>query len=379
LTCMLMPVFGNEMSAVWARIYEQTDSTEAKIAVMQNMIDLHSKDMEPVISDALKEIVYAGSMDRTYNEQQNYNTLSRMIIRELGSLRAVDSAPDMYKVVQDTDDEFLRATAIVGIGTAGARDYADEIAGYLDYLNQGIIVIENNEQRESVVDACVLALERLKAPVGFKPVFMASIGKHSRDSIARAKRSLQNMVEDPTDIICDILKADSTFQARYAAIGVERDSAAPSERKAEAASVALEVGLVYNAVLPIEKQFQKRTRKEAARMIRDLGVGDESAIPWLDQMLNSSDDVNETIDAIQALGSYTSDSAVDVLNTYLNYHNERRVSGIPYKDERAIRECINSLAKTGNTKANQSLSMVEYSNWSSQTIRMAKNAMKNIN
>ena len=72
------------------------------------------------------------------------------------------------------------------------------------------------------------------------------------------------------------------------------------------------------------------------------------------------------------------DAAVAVLTDYLSYHNERRSSGIQYKDERAIRECILSLANTGNPNGKTALMEVEFSQWSSQTIRMAKNAVKNL-
>ena len=95
-------------------------------------------------------------------------------------------------------------------------------------------------------------------------------------------------------------------------------------------------------------------------------------------MLNTSESVNELVICLQALGTYSSDIAVEVLTDYLSHHNERRSSGIQYKDERAIRECINSLGNTGNPNAKSTLMMVQYSNWSNQTIRMAKNAMKDM-
>ena len=113
-------------------------------------------------------------------------------------------------------------------------------------------------------------------------------------------------------------------------------------------------------------------------MIRDLGVANEDAVEWLGIMLNSSQNVNELVICLQALGTYKSDEAVVVMSEYLMKHNERRASGILYKDERAIRECINSLGSSDNPNAKTALLMVEYSNWSNQTIRMAKNAAKNL-
>ena len=133
-----------------------------------------------------------------------------MLVKELGNLKAVDSGRLIYEVVKNTDDEsFVRCDC--GLGNAGARDYADEIAEILRKLNLEIIVIENKEERESVVDACILALERLKHPVGFKPVFNASVGRYSRNSVMKAERALQNMLEDPTDLLVEIIRDDTPF------------------------------------------------------------------------------------------------------------------------------------------------------------------------
>ena len=374
----VLPVFSNETAAVWSRIYNTTDQLEAKISVMQDIIDLHDRDMEPVITEALQEIIYSEDRSDSFDTRQRYDDLTRMMVRELGSLKAVDAAPLMYNVMQNTEDEFLRAEAIVAIGAAGARDYADEISEYLQYINSDIIRIENNEQRRSVINACILSLERLKHPAGFEPVFFASIGRYARECVKHAERALKNMVADPTDLIIGIIKDDNTFETRLAALGVEERSAASSERKTEAATAAIEVSLIYNATTPSERQYQTRTKVKSAEMIRDLGVANEGAIEWLGMMLNSSTNVNELVICLQALGTYSSNAAVEVLSTYLAFHSDRRAAGIQYKDERAIRECITALGNTGNPNGKTALMLVEYSNWSSQTIRMAKNALSNL-
>ena len=55
----VLPVFGNETAAVWARIYEGTDQLDAKIDVMRSIVELHDRDMEPVLTKALEEIVFS--------------------------------------------------------------------------------------------------------------------------------------------------------------------------------------------------------------------------------------------------------------------------------------------------------------------------------
>ncbi len=372
------PAFSDEMSAVWARIYNGTEDLEARLSIMQNIVDLHDRGMEPVITEALKEIVYSRDDSMSFYERQLNDDLTAMMLRELGSLKASSAAPEMFKVMDTTEDEFLRSKAIVALGTSGARDYAEKISDHLRYINSDIIQIENNEHRKSIVDACILALERFKAPVGFKPVFYASIGRYDRNSVIKAERALQNMLEDPTDLIVGIITEDSTFETRLLALEVEERSKASDERKNEAANAAIEVSLVYNAATPSEKQYQNRVKVKSTEMIRDLGVASEDSVKWLDLMLNSSTNVNELVTCLQALGTYSSDAAVNVLTTYLSFHNQRRADGYQYKDERAIRECINALASSGNPAAKASLSMVEYSGWSNKTIRMAKSAMKNL-
>ena len=378
LITAVSPLFANEMSAVWSRIYNTTNNLEAKLAVMRNIIDLHDRNMAPVITEALKEVLYARDDSMSFTEKKMLDDLSGMMIKELGNLRAVDAAPEIYKVMNETDDDFLRTKAIVSLGSAGARDYADEIAGLLNYINLDITGFDSNEKRKSVLDACIMALERLKHPVGFKPVFYASIGRYARDTVKKAERALRNMVEDPTDLIIEIIMDDTTFETRLAALEVEERSGAAPDRMTEAATAAIETGLKYNAANPSERQYQMRTRIKACEMIRDLGQASPDAVEWLALMLDRGENINELIICLQALGTYSSDEAVAVLSDYLVENNERRASGIQYKDERLIRECINALANSGNPKARNALMMVEYTNWSNQTIRMAKNALNNL-
>ncbi len=371
-------VSANETAAVWTRIYEGTPSLENKLSVMKSICELHDRDLAPMITDTLTELVYSKYQYSTTRDRQLISDLKRVMITELGNLKAVDATPVMFKVFEEEDNDFLKAIAIAGIGAAGGRDYADEIADYLRYINLDIIQIDNNEKRESLVGACIYSLERLKMPIGFEPVFYAAVGGYNRNTIAKAERALVNIMEDPSDELASIIRADTPYEIRYAALSVEERSNASAERKTEVASAALEVSLVYNAATPREREYQSRSKIKAAEMIRDLGVADDNAVQWLGRMLNSSTDVNELVTSLQALGTYTSDAAVEVLSKYLRDNNQRRSSGIQYNDERAIRECINALGNSGNPNARAELTMVEFSNWSSQTIRMAKNALKQL-
>ena len=57
MTTVLFSVSANEQSAVWSRIYDTSTEIEARYSVMQNIVDLHDRDMEPVITDELREII----------------------------------------------------------------------------------------------------------------------------------------------------------------------------------------------------------------------------------------------------------------------------------------------------------------------------------
>ena len=59
LFCLtVIPVFSNELAAVWSGLYKHTDKIEGKLSVMQNIVDLHDRDMEPVITDALRYCLF---------------------------------------------------------------------------------------------------------------------------------------------------------------------------------------------------------------------------------------------------------------------------------------------------------------------------------
>ena len=379
MLCLInMPVFSNELSAVWNRIYNSKSRVEERLVIMQKIVDLHDRNMEPVLADALRNIVYSRDESMTYNDKQLTWDLTIMILKELGDIGAVDSALEMHKLMKDTEDEFVRAAAIAALGMVGARDYADEIAEYLRYINYDIVQIDNPERRHSVVDACVLSLERFRLPVGFEPVLFASVGRYARSTVKRAEIALRKMVADPTDIVVNILRADNTFQMRYAALGVEDRSEAPPERKTEAAGVAIEVGLIYNKTQLTDYEYMTRTRVKACEMIRDSGYANPQAVEWLGRLLNESTNTNELVTCLQAFGVYKSDRATELMATFLDRNNDLKSDGKQYDHERVIRECINSLGKTGNPKGREALLMVEYSGWSAQTMRMAKYALSNM-
>ena len=77
-----IPIFSDETSAVWSRIYNQSPEFEAKLAVMQDIVDLHDRSMEPVITEALKEIVYSRDDSLNFSERQLHDDLARIMIRE---------------------------------------------------------------------------------------------------------------------------------------------------------------------------------------------------------------------------------------------------------------------------------------------------------
>ena len=383
LSCILLivlisPVYSDELAAVWNRIYNSKERIDEKLIVMQKIVDLHDRNMEPVLIEALSNIVYSRDESLTQNERQRTWDLTIMIINELGNLSAADSAPVLFKVMNDAEDDFVRAAAITALGMTGGREYAEDIAEYLRYLNYEIIEIENNERRHSLVDACIFALERLKDPAGFEPVLFASVGRYSRTTTDKAEQALRNMLQDPTDVVIKILRKDSNFQMRFAALGVEDNSFASPERKTEAAAAAVEVGLIYNKTQLSDYQYMTRTRVKACEMIRDYEYAQPQAVQWLGKLLNSSENTNELITCLQALGVYESDEAVTIMAEYLDGNNDLKAAGKHYDHERVIRECINSLGKAGNTLGREALSMVEYSGWSSQTIRMAQYALSKI-
>ena len=224
------------------------------------------------------------------------------------------------------------------------------------------------------------ALVRFRDPVGFPPVFFASIGWYSHVSQVRekAREALSTMVDDPSDILGEIIANEGDISIKLEALEAEGRSNAPPARKADVAVVALQQGLILATSSVIQSNDLSRLRQRSALMLIENRASNEAAIPLLEQMIYLEHDINERLTGIVALGSNPLDDAARTLTSFLKYQNERQADGLAPKDYRVIRTTIRTLGEIGSPIAQEELSMVRFSGWTPAIIDEAAKALEKI-
>jgi hypothetical protein len=375
LVLLSASLFANEVTAVWTRLYSTAATTEQKLAIMTNIVEQHSRDMIPVLQDALTEELVNLENISDSTERNRVYSLMRMVVDELGDLKATASAVSLYVVSEEVDDPFLQAAAIRAVGRIGAAGHAQKIAFHLRNINLGITDFTVKEEVETIVSACVETLELLRRPVGFSPVFFTAIGRYSAPVIKRAERAMINMIDDPTDLLLEILTYENDFAVKHQVLLAGDRSKAPEERKVFLAKEALDQGLKYEASNRVQQVSLSNLRTRAANMLKQYAGADDEAFILLDQMVRKSFSMTESLTALEALGASGSDAAARLLAAYLGELNARRKEGYTFSSENVVRATINALGNIGSPIGRPALIEVEFSNWSGDTRRLARSAL----
>ncbi|MBF9015701.1 MULTISPECIES: hypothetical protein [unclassified Oceanispirochaeta] len=375
----VLPVFSNP-AEVWSRLYRRSNSLEQKEMVLENIVKLNDRAVEPILMEALEEM--NNNQEKFRGDRalmMKWVEMTNMIVKSLGDLKTRDAEDLVWFVVNHpADDSLLKANALMALGEMRATTYASEIATMLRNLNF-------NTQQDNLVSAeieayaCVSALQKMRDPVGFEPVFYAATGWYSKRTKTLALASLSQIAMDPTEPVMKIMK-DADFSTKRTALLVEKESEAPQENKTKVAVLALDEGLKYSTTDKKQQDELSKLRIDAMKTLIQSNAKDNAAVPLLKTTIERSNDANETIYAYYALGVIASDEAVDVLSANLVQYNTRQSDGIAATQEQLgfVKQIINSIGMSGNSRGMASLTEVQFSNYTPAINRLAKQAMEKL-
>jgi HEAT repeat protein len=374
--------FSDEVSSVWERLYFTAESESQKLAIMQNIVQQDSREMVPMLQEALSELNIAGIETGTFNEIQDRIALAILLVDELGDLQAREASEEIYRVIEENQDPFLRGRAIYALGKMRAMEFSEQLL-LLEYVN--IVPDEGLQEKETLAFYLVLAFEQMKMEAAFTPVFFASIGWYSNASNVKtvAKRALESITDDPTEPLINIIETTQEISNKFAALRVAQESSASDENKALIAAKALELGHRDSARDRIAAQNLSRLRKLALEMLIETGDQTDTNVRWLalstPTQLALQEDRDEVLLAINALGVNASAPAVDTLSGLLYEYNERQRNGLNTNwDLDKTKAIILALGRTGSPEARDALIQVEFSNFSPNMVREAKRALNNL-
>lgn len=388
LICSSVFTFGSEIAAVWTRLYQRATTLDQKKEIMLNIVEQNSREMIPVLTDALEEEVRTYRNITASNEKAKQNALMKLVINELGRLKAGDAASIMWEAVNAVNDPLLKADAIVALGKMGARQYAEQLSLMLRNLNMNFGEIQDQRANEILAYGLVICLERLKSPLGYEPVFFAAQGWYSSKSRVkeRAEEALINMVEDPTDQLISIIRGNPDYAMKRAALTASQRSRAPEDRKALTAAAALDEGLTYSPRSVSDKRMLKLLRVDALRMLKAYPQPPEEETRVVKNMTEMlylyrtarQFDEDEMITLLDAMGTYEGDDLARALSDLMAYYNERREYRPP-DSFRIVTQLIRAMGEVASPIGLEELTMVTISQyWESSIQREAKAAIKEI-
>jgi len=377
----------NEVSAVWTRLYERAETYPQKRQIMMNIVEQHNRDMIPVLTEALDTEVRNLRNTTNLTEKSLQIDLMKMIVMELGRLKANDAGEVLYETAQTAEDPILKGEALIALGKVGARQYAPELALMLRNLNMNVDATRDQRKNEILAFALVTALERFREESGYESVFFASRGWYSPLSGVkeRAAKALQVMVDDPTEQLLGILQKDEDFENKLAALQAEENSSASDSSKAEVAAIGLTEGLKYSPRDLTEARQLKTLRLYSLGMLKKYPMPRETDITsYMDRMilLYRADrvfDEDEMITLLETMGSFEGEEGIaQSLAAFLGYYNERREVSPP-ESYRIVRALIQALGTVGHTAGLEELTIVTFSNyWEGSIQREAKAAIEKI-
>lgn len=370
----------DEVTSIWSRLYNRAQGYEDKITIMKGLVESDEETIVPFLGSALQQLNESRQNTMNVTEKSQHNELTKMIIRRLGELKAAEYSDLMFDVFRTTDNVNLRAETVIALGRTVNPDYADDIALFLRNLNLNIGVESEDTDSEVLALSAVLALERFKQPVGYTPLFFASIGWYSKLSSVReqAARVLDNLVDDPTPMLIDLVRIEDDNAVKLEALEAEVRSDAPAQGKARVAVEAIRQGLIQKPVNQAEISALRRLRQRGLEVLKEHGPGNVEAVGYLQEILLGRFDVNEQLTAVTVLESDGRGEAVAALVQFLKAQNERQRSGAGPSDYRLTRSVIRTLGAIGDEAAFEELMAVKISGWPSSIVRDADEALERL-
>ena len=377
---VLMPVFcfsafADVNTETLIKLYNRKRDMQSKYDIMREIVEKNDSGTIPFLIEALDDLNQYGGLKEKKREEVRQE-LMIITVREIGDLKAGDAAPVLARTVRDAKNPVLKSEAIYSLGKIGDRSRAGMIAETLKNLN--IYRGDDTRSEEVVAYGCIKALELLREPVGYLPVFHAISAGYSRRVRDAAETALKGMVDDPSDIIIGLVENEPNIRMKIEGLKAADYSQASHEKKLAVAAASLRMGLIMEPANQEEESQLRDLRVTALQMSIRLGYSDGEAIRIIEQLFYIRTDDSEKLLAVESLKGMRSDEAVLALTRFLDWQNDRQESGVTDKDNKIIIETIRALGFLGNRLAFEELMRVKFSGYTASVTREADQALQNL-
>jgi hypothetical protein len=337
-----------------------------RLKVLEAVRDANLTGIGEFYHNALKILLTKIPDVKTRAEWEANEASARIICQKLADEKYTEAAPDIwplvihYDVANDANNGLAMQEALVAMGQVDGKAFVPNIALCLDALNvKETSDAESRRRIQRAVAGAINALEALHDIGGYKPVFFASVGWFDPSIRTIAYEALPNIVDDPGEVISEIiLQSSNNPEIKIAAWQEILRTNAPDTSKAKVAASALAAGWAYQTNEPYFQRVLREMRISAIDGIRLLGVEDDSVYANMEKSYSNNfitnmphyDEMRKTTEALSVIKS---DEAVKLLLKFLQELNGRRQNG-PWgnKERLALQMVVPAIGAT-NTKSEE--------------------------
>jgi len=372
LIATAIPVLADDATRIYGRLLSEADTVQQKYAVAMTIASKDDPDAAPFVADALDWVLAARSTIKLGPERETYERLTRVLLKSLGDWHYTNAAASVMRTVDDSPDALTKAEALIALGSMRAVEYAERISLLLRDLNNQPAA--DSDYAEKVAYGCVLALERMRSPVGFAPLFFASEGWYSRRVRDQAERSLPLVLDDPSDVIASLLSVETPARM-VKALDLELRSKAPVEARTRIAALALSRGVIVSPRNRIEQnQLAELRSKSMNALSATASVGVSTAADVAEAYRIAATD--ERLMALKALGADKSAPAAGALRDIILALNSDQKAGLVDDTRNTLMRAAlqNAARNAGKDLAPAIQSVLLNDGWSSGILTLASAA-----
>jgi hypothetical protein len=332
-----------------------------RLHILENVRSQNLTGIGEFYHDALKTLLNKIPDIKTKEDRDANESSAKIVLQALAAEKYAPAAPEIWPLVQyfdivnDINDGAAMQDAIIALGQTGDKNYVPHIVLVLDDCNtQQTPDVETRRRIQKAASASISALENLHDINGYRPVFFAYVGWYDPTLRNIAYNALPNIVEDPAEVIIDIIRDPvNNPSIKLRAWQEMLRTNAPDSSKAQVAAVALDMGWKYPTSNTALQRDSRIMRLSATDVIRLLGAADDSVYANLEKsyrnaFVNNNTDFEEIMKVIDALSALKTDEAVALLVSFLKEINERRRSGVwSERERRDLQLLIAALGATG--------------------------------
>ena len=374
LTIASMPVFSSESGRVYGQILQEAETVQQKYEAALVAAPLNDPEVFPYLSDALDWTLGMRSSIKPGSDRETYERLTQLLVAALGQARYTNAAASVMRVVDDSQNPLTKSEALIALGTMRAVEYAERISLLLRDLNNQ--PTSDPEYGEKIAYGCVIALERMRSPLGFAPLFFASEGWYSKRTRDQATQSLSLILDDPSDAISAILSIESPARM-IRALELELRSEAPSAAKRSVSELALARGIAFSPRNKLEMKEVSELRIKAMNALAAAGKGDGKAAGNMVEAY-AIGPFDEKLVALKALGAdKTSASALALKNIILELDANQRAGLVDEIRNALMKAALQNAAIHAGKELSPAIQTVLInSGWSSGILTLATAAQK---